>query len=117
MFPNKKRAMSDVLYHAGLPVISSDITYRLSSDSQNEYSSPSVPRRSQRYVRIRHDRIIGNIFKKHILNAPARSLAILLIVKYTQIHQLSLPEILDADILEPYIPDQIIITCIDSQTA
>ena len=61
--------------------------------------------------------IIGNIFKKHILNAPARSLAILLIVKYTQIHQLSLPEILDADILEPYIPDQIIITCIDSQTA
>ena len=48
---------------------------------------------------------------------PLRSLAILLVIKYTQIHQLSLPEILDTDILKPHIPDQIIITCIDSQAA
>ena len=68
-----------------------------------------------RYICIQS--IIRNILEQDILDTLAGGFTILLIVENPDIDQLPFAEILDPDILERDVPDDIVVSSINSKTA
>lgn len=59
--------------------------------------------------------VVDHILEQHILHACAGGLAIFLVEEDADVEQLALAEILDADIVECYVLDQIVVATVDGE--